>query len=133
MEEPIEIIIKNENSNTTREIKDKINQNKDKDEIIKSDFEKHIIEVYKIISGYYSKINEEKNRNIKLCEIEMRKALDICQKEENIILNKNILDKISRIINHQKINILLILSKIFIILMQKNNLFDKKADLNIII
>jgi hypothetical protein len=63
----------------------------------------------------------------------MRKALDICQKEENIILNKNILDKISRIINHQKINILLILSKIFIILMQKNNLFDKKADLNIII
>ena len=129
MEEPIEIIIKSENSNTTREINDKINKN----EIIKSDFENHIIEVYKIISGYYSKINEEKNRNIKLCEIEMRKALDICQKEENIILNKNILDKISRIINHQKINILLILSKIFIALMQKNNLFEKKVDLNIII
>ena len=129
MEEPIEIIIKNENSNTTREINDKINKN----EIIKSSFENHIIEVYKIISGYYSKINEEKNRNIKLCEIEMRKALDICQKEENIILNKNILDKISRIINHQKINILLILSKIFITLMQKNNLFEKKVDLNIII
>ena len=133
MEEPIEIIIKNESSNTSREINDGINKNKDKNEIIKSDFEKHIIEVYKIISGYYSKINEAKNRNIKLCETEMRKALDICQKEENIILNKNILDKISRIINHQKINILLILSKIFIILMQKNNLFDKKADLNIII
>ena len=129
MVEPLEIIIKNENSNTTREINDKINKN----EIIKSDFENHIIEVYKIISGYYSKINEEKNRNIKLCEIEMRKALDICQKEENIILNKNILDKISRIINHQKINILLILSKIFISLMQKNNLFEKKVDLNIII
>ena len=129
MEEPIEIIIKNENTNTSREINDKINKN----EIIKSAFENHIIEVYKIISGYYSKINEEKNRNIKLCEIEMRKALDICQKEENIILNKNILDKISRIINHQKINILLILSKIFITLMQKNNLFEKKVDLNIII
>ena len=129
MVEPIEIIIKNENSNVSMGINDKINKN----EIIKSDFENHIIEVYKIISGYYSKINEEKNRNIKLCEIEMRKALDICQKEENIILNKNILDKISRIINHQKINILLILSKIFITLMQKNNLFEKKVDLNIII
>ena len=126
MKEPIEIIIKNENSNTSREINDKINKN----EIIKSDFENHIIEVYKIISGYYSKINEEKNRNIKLCEIEMRKAFDICQNNEKINLNKNILDKISRIINHKKINILFILSKIFMILMQKNNLFEKKDDLN---
>ena len=49
MEEPIEIIIKNENSNTSREIDDGINKNKDKNEIIKSDFENHIIEVYKIM------------------------------------------------------------------------------------
>jgi hypothetical protein len=41
-----------------------------------SDFEEHILETYKILSGFYNKKNEEKNKNIKLCEIEMRKALD---------------------------------------------------------
>ena len=98
-----------------------------------SDFEEHILETYKILSGFYNKKNEEKNKNIKLCEIEMRKALDECEKLDTINLNKNILDKISRIIHHNKINILFILSKIFISLMQKNNLFDKKVDTNNII
>ena len=99
----------------------------------KSEFEHCIIEVYKILSGYYIKENKEKNLNIKLCEIEMRKALDICQKNSKINLNKNILDKISRIIHHNKINILLILSQIFIVLMQKETLFEKKSDINNII
>jgi hypothetical protein len=99
----------------------------------KSEFEHRIIEVYKILSGYYIKENKEKNLNIKLCEIEMRKALDICQKNSKINLNKNILDKISRIIHHNKINILLILSQIFIVLMQKETLFEKKSDINNII
>ena len=99
----------------------------------KSEFEHCIIEVYKILSGYYIKENREKNLNIKLCEIEMRKALDICQKNSKINLNKNILDKISRIIHHNKINILLILSQIFIVLMQKETLFEKKSDINNII
>ena len=99
----------------------------------KSEFEHCIIEVYKILSGYYIKENKEKNLNTKLCEIEMRKALDICQKNSKINLNKNILDKISRIIHHNKINILLILSQIFIVLMQKETLFEKKSDINNII
>ena len=99
----------------------------------KSEFEHCIIEVYKILSGYYIKENKEKNLNIKLCEKEMRKALDICQKNSKINLNKNILDKISRIIHHNKINILLILSQIFIVLMQKETLFEKKSDINNII
>ena len=133
MKEPIEIKTKNGKLNISNPNSNAINNNLEKNEIVKSDFENHIIEVYKIISGYYFKINEEKNRNIKLCEIEMRKALEICQKSENINLNKNILDKISRIINHKKINILLVLSEILMNLMQKNDLFEKKVDLNIII
>ena len=122
-QKPSEIIKINNKSEASNELN--INKN--------SNFEEHIIEAYKILSGYYTKKNEMKNRNIKLCEIEMRKALDICEKNEKINLNKNILDKISRIIHHNKINILFILSKIFIALMQKNNLFEKKVDLNNII
>ena len=66
----------------------------------------------------------------------MRMALDICIKSPKIQLNKNIIDKISRIMLHNKINILLILGKICINLMNKENLFppsDKKLDLNNII
>ena len=115
------------NINNKSEISNELNVNKN------SCFEEHIIETYKILSGYYTKKNKEKYKNIKLCEIEMRKALEECEKNEKINLNKNILDKISRIIHHNKINILFILSKIFISLMQKNNLFEKKSDLNNII
>ena len=119
-----------EKSNKSIEFSDDINKNLNRTEIKKTNFENHIIEVYKILSGYYNELDQKKNKNIKLCEIEMRKAFDICQNNEKINLNKNILDKISRIINHKKINILFILSKIFMILMQKNNLFEKKDDLN---
>ena len=119
--------------NKTEEISKSENIIDPKMENNKSEFEHCIIEVYKILSGYYIKENKEKNLNIKLCEIEMRKALDICQKNSKINLNKNILDKISRIIHHNKINILLILSQIFIVLMQKETLFEKKSDINNII
>ena len=119
--------------NKTEEISKSENIINPKIENNKSEFEHCIIEVYKILSGYYIKENKEKNLNIKLCEIEMRKALDICQKNSKINLNKNILDKISRIIHHNKINILLILSQIFIVLMQKETLFEKKSDINNII
>ena len=119
--------------NKTEEISKSENIINPKIENNKSEFEHCIIEVYKILNGYYIKENKEKNLNIKLCEIEMRKALDICQKNSKINLNKNILDKISRIIHHNKINILLILSQIFIVLMQKETLFEKKSDINNII
>ena len=121
-------------------------------EKVRSEFELHIIEAYKILSGFYQnpnikKINknktninikEEKNStiNIQLCEKEVRMALNKCVESPNIKLNKNILDKISRIILHNKINILLILGKIFINLMNKEKLFDpldKQIDLNNII
>ena len=75
-------------------------------------------------------------KNIQLCEKEMRLVLIKCKETSNIKLNKNTLDKISRIILHNKINILLILGKIFINLMIKEKLFDpldKKDDLNNIV
>ena len=74
--------------------------------------------------------------NIQLCEKEMRIALNKCIESPNVKINKNTLDKISRIILHKKINVLLILGKIFINLMNREKLFDpsnKNIDLNIII
>jgi len=125
-------ILVNENINESSEITN-IKPKKNK-----SEFEYHIIESYKIITGSYQS-NQNVSYgfiNIQLCEKEMRIALDICKKSSNIKLNKNILDKISRIMMHNQINILLIIGKIFIDLMNKENLFvpsDKKTDLNIII
>ena len=125
-------ILVNTNINESSEIKNI------KPEKNKSEFEYHIIESYKIITGFYRN-NQIVNNfiiNIQLCEKEMRIALDICKKSQNIKLNKNTLDKISRIMLHNQINILLIIGKIFINLMNKENLFvpsDKKTDLNIII
>ena len=108
--------------------------NNTKEEITqKTDFEEHIIEAYKILSGFYLKISPEKNKNIKLCELEIQKAFNICKKNESININKNILDKISRIIYHNKINILFLLAKIFISLMSKQKLFEKNTDLKLII
>ena len=129
------------NSETSANIK--INkENKENKENKKSEFESHIIEAYKIISGFYKNENDKNNNienpinDIQLCENEMRIALNKCIESPNIILNKNTIDKISRIIIHNKINILLILGKIFINLMNKEKLFDpkdKKMDLNNII
>ena len=132
----------------------KINQNSEtikiKSEKKKSEFELHIVEAYKIITGFYQS-KEAKNKNdnklknkdfqndkmkIQLCENEMRIALNKCNESKNIRLNKNILDKISRISIHNQINILLILGKIFINLMKKEKLFeppDNKIDLNNVI
>ena len=119
-----------------------------KSEKNKSEFELHLIEAYKIITGFYQtnqakNDNKSKNKNfqndkmkIQLCEKEMRIALNKCIESKNIKLNKNILDKISRIIQHNQINILLILGKIFIELMNKEKLFgptDNKIDSNNII
>ena len=119
-----------------------------KSEKNKSEFELHLIEAYKIITGFYQTNkakNDKKSKNknfqndkmkIQLCEKEMRIALNKCIESKNIKLNKNILDKISRIIQHNQINILLILGKIFIELMNKEKLFgptDNKIDSNNII
>ena len=130
---------------TNNSVNSKINETSEtleiKPERQKSEFESHIIEAYKIITGFYQKNESKKDKNnnkinIQLCEKEMRIALNECTKSQNIKLNKNTLDKISRIILHNHINVLLILGKIFINLMNREKLFDpsdKNIDLNLII
>ena len=132
---------------TNKLVNSKINETSETLEIkpkkLKSEFELHIIEAYKIIAGFYQKNESKKDKNykdniinIQSCEKEIRIALNRCIESPNIKLNKNTLDKISRIILHNNINILLIMGKIFINLMNKEKLFDpsdKNIDLNIII
>ena len=87
----------------------------------KSDFEKSIIEAFKQakVSDIYDSlgmalsqlpmyINEIKNQNNKI-------------KDQNFILNLNILDKLSRIIERNYININILISRIFISLLVDEN------------
>ena len=115
-----------------------------------SEFQLHLIEAYKHIAGFYQnqlnakivkdknieKNNNQNHNNIQLCENELRIALNKLNESPKIELNKNILDKISRIIRHNKINILLILGKICMNLMSREKLFnseDKNLDINTVI
>ena len=146
---------KNEENSETITIKPKLP---------KSDFEVHIIKAYKILIGQdislienktnnntNKEINEEiENKqkenlpiskaeskiNVKQCEKEIRLALKSCVESKIIVLNKNILDKMGRIIRHNKINLILIIGKIYINLMNKDYLFNpsnKNIDMQILI
>ena len=83
-------------------------------------------------------MEEEEKRNVNECETDLRKALEELEKVENIALNKNIIDKTTRIYKRNKINLSLVIGQIFIQLMNKKNLFSKlnqknSLDKNIII
>jgi hypothetical protein len=83
-------------------------------------------------------MEEEEKNNVNACETDLRKALEELEKVENIALNKNIIDKTTRIYKRNKINLSLIIGQIFIQLMNKKNLFSKlnqknSLDKNIII
>ena len=156
--EPNNIIVnipkatENTNNSETIEIKPKLP---------KSDFENHIIKAYKKLIGLDSPISEgnktnknenveeienikvkdlllnsESKINIKRCENELRLVLNSCIETKVIILNKNILDKIGRIVRHNKINLLFVIGKIFINLMNKDYLFhpsNKNIDMQLLI
>lgn len=131
---------------------------------LKSEFETHIIKAYKKLIGLESPVNEnelnnnneiknntnenikekeksslsksESRINIKQCEKEIRLALNSCIEAKIILLNKNILDKMGRIVRHNKINLLFIIGKIYINLMSKDYLFNpsnKNIDMQILI
>ena len=132
-----------------------------KPKLTKSDFENHIIKAYRKLIGLDSQLNEnnqnnnieindetesskqndslsksESKINIKQCEKEIRLALNSCIETKIIILNKNILDKIGRIVRHNKINLLFIIGKIYINIMSKDYLFNpsnKNIDMHILI
>ena len=102
----------------------------------KTDFEQHIIQAYKNLSGQddsENKNNNEKNiplpnsenlLNVKNCEKELRLALNSCIETKIIFLNKNILDKTGRIVRHNKMNLIFIIGQIYINLMSKDYLFN---------
>ena len=102
----------------------------------KTDFEQHIIKAYKNLSGQDDSENKNNNEkkiplpnsenllNVKNCEKELRLALNSCIETKIIFLNKNILDKMGRIVRHNKMNLIFIIGQIYINLMSKDYLFN---------
>ena len=129
-----------------------------KPKVQKSKFETFILNAYKSLVGYSDikdkpmpakqdkkskqelklQLEETEKLNINKCEIELRKALEEIESAQNIYLNKNTLDKASRICKRNKINISLLIGEIYIKLMNKKNIFNRlnqknSLDKNIII
>ena len=148
----------NENKNETNQIEE-INTNPPKSKNSKKlhedkNFEENIIEAYKNLSKINNiesrqstkdededeeeeeKNNEEQskiNSNLEYCEKKLRAALNICQNDPYLIINRNIIDKLSRIIQNDKMNLNFIIGDIYISLMNKESLFnydDKEFEIN---
>ena len=111
-----------------------------KPRVTTSKFETLIINAYKKLVGYDQIKNDTKKLdkkaekafreeaeklNVNECEIELRKALEEAATAQNVFLNKNIIDKTTRISKRSKINLSLIIGQIYIQLMSKTNLFSK--------
>lgn len=105
---------------------------------INQNFEKEIVSVYKLLktSGGEEEEEEdeeekedsmEKNKMI-ICESKLREALKICKEDQNLMINKNIVDKLNKISKNNKMNLNYIIGKIYISLMSKENLFDYDSD-----
>ena len=123
-------ILLNEKQKKSKKIKNKYHQN--------NNVENYIMEAYKKISTANENINEEENdeesknmiidSNLKLClkfcEKKLRKALKILKEDKNSVINRNILDKISRLIQHNQMNLNYVIGDIYMILMNKESAFD---------
>ena len=72
----------------------------------------------------------KKNSNMFLCEKKLRNALDICYKDEEMIINKSVIEKMNKIASCKKTNINYILGNIYIVLMYKEALFDYENEKN---
>ena len=138
-----EIINTSTNTNTTL---NSLNNNVEtltiKPKVQQSKFELYIVNAYKKLVGYTERkpesespkldkkaqkaqLEEAEKININACEIELRKALEEIESVQNISLNKNIIDKTSRIYKRNKINLSLLIGEIYIQLMNKKNLFGR--------
>ena len=125
-----ENIIKNiKNKKKLKKVKNKYHQN--------SDFEDNIMEAYKKISVLYESINNEQDEYeknliyesqmkicLKFCEKKLRDALSICLNDKNLVINRNIIDKLSRLTEHNKMNLNYVIGNIYMALMKKDSLFD---------
>ncbi len=104
---------------------------------VQSKFELILIDAYKKLVGSTEQKEEPKkieqkaqledDEKLKIldCETELRNAIEESKSGKNIFMNKNILDKISRISKRNKINLSLLIGEIYINLMEKKNLFNK--------
>ena len=161
-EEENEEIKKDNNKKQKKKIiKITINKKKKKETSkyhINQNFEKEIFDAYKKLAKI-NKIIEDKNEpketdeeeeeeeddndeeNIEsqinstnqFCERKLRSALRICQNDPDLMLNRNIIDKLNRISLNKRMNLNYILGNIYMSLMDKEYLFDydnKKFDLN---
>lgn len=138
-----EIINTSTNTNTTL---NSLNNNVEtltiKPKVQQSKFELYIVNAYKKLVGFTERkpesetpkldkkaqkaqLEEAEKININACEIELRKALEEIESVQNISLNKNIIDKTSRIYKRNKINLSLLIGEIYIQLMNKKNLFGR--------
>ena len=119
------------------EIKPKVQQSK---------FEVLLINAFKKLVGFNEQKQEKKKapkaeeeiHKVNSCEEELRNALEELKQVQNVFVNKNIIDKISRINKKNRINLSLLIGQIYIELMNKKNIFDKinqknSIDKNIII
>ena len=70
------------------------------------------------------KTESELNSDMQYCEKKLRSALNICKSDIYMIINRNIIDKLSRIALHKRINLNYILGNIYTVLMSKEFLFD---------
>ena len=146
--EPIELT-----TNSSLNISQKPLQTQTQSEILEikpkiqtSKFETLLVNSFKKLVGF-NEPKQEKNKEliaqaernkINACEEELRKALEEIKEVPNIFVNKNIVDKCSRINKKNKINLSLLLGQIYIEFMHKKNIFNKinqksSIDKNIII
>ena len=102
-------------------------------------FEENIIDTYKRLSkiqnieSSISAENEEEDYDeelseidlsLKYCEKNLRCALNICQNDPNLIINRNVIDKLNRITLNNIITFNFIIGDIYISLMNKESLFN---------
>ena len=107
----------------------KIEEKKIKKLHMNPDFENNIMDAYKKLSKTIKEEEEENNiksvnLNLKYCEKKLRTALKICRYDKNLIINRNIIDKLSRLSLHNKMNLNYVIGDIYISLMNKDFLFD---------
>ena len=76
------------------------------------------------------KTQSQLNSDMEYCEKKLRSALKICESDKNMIINRNIIDKLSRISEHKKMNLNYILGNIYTSLMSKEYLFDYEDEEN---
>ena len=113
-----------------------IAQKSKKTKLVKNDnFDNTILKAFEKLTSLNEKKNKkEKNKitknsgNVKSCERKLRSALNILEKDKNIIINRNILDILNKIIDLDKINLNYIIGNIYSILMKRGNIFNFNED-----